>query len=311
MNQVQHQRTELKPFDWDLKITKNDIPDPQNLHFNEHAKITLPKVGISKLAVPIIVKGRDGTDVTVKGEVSAQVSLDSTEARGINMSRLARGFYEHVDGKGAIHLLDLLDVVQYYKDKLPATNAYLKVGFDYSYSQKHMLEEHSGWLFYPTQLEINSTPTGLKTYLTIDYTYNSACPCSLELSQFARQQLDTIAISHSQRSIAKIKVEFDPKAQNLLWIEDLIDLCRKIQPTEVLSGIVTRVGELSMCLAVGASTGIGFIEDLLRKFWSGLNNDPRILDFYVELEHQESLNQNFAVGGVNKSLELGKGLSGI
>lgn len=306
---IQHQKTELKPFDWDLKVTKHDIPDPQNLHVNEHAKITLPKVGITKLLLPINVKRRAGDQITLKGDVSAYVSLDSTEARGINMSRLARGFYEHVDGKGAVELLDMLKVVEYYKHELPAENGYLKVRFDYPYKQKHWREEHSGWLYYPVEFEIQDTPEGVKTFLKIVYTYNSGCPCSLELSQYSRQQLDTIAVSHSQRSEATIKVQFDPASPDLLWIEDLVDLCRKIQPSEVLSGIVTRVGEFSMAQMMGSTDAIGFIEDLLRKFWAGFDTEPRILDFSIGLEHFEALNANYAAGFINKSRKHGVGLS--
>lgn len=308
-NDVQHQKTTLKPFDWDLPITKDDIPDPQNLHFNEHAKVTIPKVGITKLSLPLSVRGRDGDSVNVKGTVSAYVSLDSTEARGINMSRLARCFYDHTDGKGNIDLLDLIKVVDDYKAKLPAKDGYLKVRFDYPYRQKHWREEHSGWMFYPVEFEIQDVGGVLKTFLTIKYTYNSACPCSLELAQYSRNVLDTIAVSHSQRSEATIKIQFDPTAENLLWIEDVVDLCRKIQPSEVLSGIVTRVGEFSMAQMMGSSDAIGFIEDLLRKFWAGLNDEPRILDFSVGLVHFEALNDNYASGFINKSLQSGVGLS--
>ena len=306
---IQHQKTELKPFDWDLQITKDQIPDPQNLHFNEHARVTIPKVGISKLILPLNVKQRSGSGVTVKGNVSAYVSLDSTEARGINMSRLARCFYDRTDGKGSVELLDLIKVVEDYKSKLPAKDGYLKVRFDYPYQQKHWREDHYGWMYYPVEFEIQDVGGVLKTYLTITYTYNSACPCSLELSQFSRSELDTIAVSHSQRSEATIKVEFDPNSVDLLWIEDVVDLCRKIQPSEVLAGIVTRVGEFSMAQMMGSTDAIGFIEDLLRKFWDGLNNEPRILDFSVGLEHFEALNANYAAGFINKSLTHGVGLS--
>lgn len=306
---IQHQKTELKPFDWDLPVTKDQIPDPQNLHFNTHARVTIPKVGITKLNLPINVKRRDGEVMTVKGTASAYVSLDSTEARGINMSRLARCFYDRVDGKGSIELLDLIKVVEDYKTKLPAKDGYLKVRFDYPYRQKHWREAHEGWMFYPVQFEIEDVGGKLDTYLTVKYTYNSACPCSLELAQYSRNELNTIAVSHSQRSEATIKIKFDPEAGDLLWIEDVVDLCRKIQPSEVLSGIVTRVGEFSMAQMMGSSDAIGFIEDLLRKFWAGLNEEPRILDFSVGLVHFEALNDNYAAGFINKSLQSGVGLS--
>lgn len=307
---IQHQKTVLKPFDWDLPVSKDIIPDPQNLHFNEHAKVRLPKVGITNLNLPINVARRDGSDpLTVKGQVSAYVSLDSVESRGINMSRLARCLYDHVDGKGSVDLIDLVNVVDDYRSKLPAKDAYMKVRFDYPYQQKHWREEHSGWLYYPVEFEVNNVDGDLKTFIQVVYTYNSACPCSLELAQYSRNELDTIAVSHSQRSEATVRIQFDSTDTDLLWIEDIIDLCREIQPSEVLSGIVTRVGEFSMSQMMGSTDAIGFIEDLLRKFWEGFNKEKRAIDFSIGLEHFESLNSNYAAGFVNKSLTHGEGMS--
>lgn len=54
---------------------------------------------------------------------------------------------------------------------------------------------------------------------------------------------------------------------------------------------------------------MGFIEDLLRKFWEGFNNEPRALDFSIGLVHYEALNDNYAAGFINKSLQSGVGLS--
>lgn len=308
--EIQHE-IQQQNFDWDLKITKHDIPDPQNFHTNTHCKVRLPKVGITKLVIPINVSRRDEiTPITVKGQVSAYVSLDDVNARGINMSRLARSFYDHVDGKGTVGLLDFLKVVDDYKTKLPAKDGYLKVRFDYPYQQKHWREEHFGWMYYPVEFEIVDEDNVLKTYLTIKYGYNSSCPCSASLAQYSRDVLNTPAVSHSQRSEATIKIQFDPSnVENLLWIEDIVDLCRQIQPSEFLSGIVTRVGEFSMAQMMGSLDAMGFIEDLLRKFWEGLNNESRILDFSVGLVHFEALNDNYAAGFINKSLHNGVGLS--
>lgn len=305
-----NQELELKPFDWDLRVDKDELPDPQNFHVNEHAKVTIPKVGITKLELPINVKRRDSSEpLSTKGVVSAYVSLDNTMQRGINMSRLARCFYDHVDGKGSIGLLDMINVAKDYREKLPAKDSYLKVRFDYPYQQKHWREPHSGWLYYPVEFEVTNHDGDIRTYVTIKYTYNSSCPCSKVLSTHSENVYNTPAVSHSQRSEATIKIEFDPNEPNLLWIEDVIDLCRKIQPSEVLSGIVTRIGEFSMAQMMGSSSAMGFIEDLCRKFWDGLNAEPRIKDFSVGLVHYEALNANYAAGFINKSLQYGVGLS--
>lgn len=314
---------QLKPFDWDLKITKHDIPDPQNFHQNSHASIRLPKVGISNLVTPVTLASRDGANFSyVKGTIEAFVSMDDTVSRGINMSRLARGFYDVIVDKNengqAVTLADFVDVTTNYRNALPSNDAFVKVSFDYPYIQKHWREEHYGWLYYPTCIEIENTQKGgVKAFITIVYTYNSACPCSYQLAQFSQKVLNTPAISHSQRSEATIRCEIDPNAvgADFLWIEDLIDLCRSAQPSEVLGGIVTRVGEFSMAQMVASTElkdgdgnvvqqgAIGFIEDVLRRFWSTLNKDGRIKNFNVKLVHYEALNANFAAGEINKNLE--------
>jgi hypothetical protein len=48
---------------------------------------------------------------------------------------------------------------------------------------------------------------------------------------------------------------------------------------------------------------------LLRKFWEGFNNESRALDFSIALVHYEALNDNYAAGFINKSLQNGVGLS--
>ena len=161
-NKIEH-HFELKHFDWNLRLGGGDIPDPQNFHHNTHAPVTIPKVGITKLVIPINIKRRSGDVITVKGTASAYVSLDSVTARGINMSRLARCFYDHVDGKGAVQLLDLLRVVEDYKTKLPAKDGYLKIRFEYPYKQKHWREDHSGWMYYPVEFEIQNVQDRVET----------------------------------------------------------------------------------------------------------------------------------------------------
>ena len=68
--------------------------------------------------------------------------------------------------------------------------------------------------------------------------YSSTCPCSFELSQDARERRGKAANGHSQRSIAKIKIQFNP--DNIVWIEDVIELARTQVPTEVQVGVKRR-----------------------------------------------------------------------
>lgn len=296
----------LKNFDWNFRITKDVLPDPQEHHFNTVAngRVAIPKVGISKLELPLSIKLRDGGHQIVKGIVSAYVSLDDTDQRGINMSRLARCFYDKLEGKDGIDLLDFFDVVQDYKKMLPAKNGYLKVRFDLPLKKQAIREDHYGWIYYPVTLEIEDKEhTGVKSYMSVQYTYSSACPCSFALAQYSREALDTPAISHSQRSVADVKIEFD--RNNIVYIEELVEMCRQAQSTELLPGVVTRVGEFSFSQLVASEENIGFVEDVVRRFYSVLNEEPRVLDFVVWVDHQESLNQNHATAVIYKGVPGG------
>jgi GTP cyclohydrolase I len=295
---------EQKPFDWDYKTTKDILPDPQCFHLNdvEGGQVIIQKVGITKLDFPIDLAMRDGSRQVVHGKVSAYVSLDSIEQRGINMSRLAKCFYNKIEDRSGVDLDEFFEIVEAYKQELPSENAYLKVRFDLPLKKQAIREEHFGWIYYPTTLEIRNEGGVVKSFLTITYTYSSACPCSKALAEYSVHELNTPSISHSQRSFAEIVVEFDNNDVDRLWIEDIIDLARQAQPSELLPGVVTRVGEFSFAQLVAAEGVTGFVEDVLRRFYAVLNNDKRVKDFVVSVDHAESLNQNHANGVIYKGI---------
>ena len=296
---------EQQDFDWDLKFDKRNLPDPQCFHENDVdlGQVPIPKVGITELDFPINLLMRDGSHQLVHGKVSAYVSLDSVSQRGINMSRLAKCFYDRLQGRDGIGLDEFFDVVSAYKQELPSKNAYLKVRFDLPLKKQALREEHFGWIYYPTTLEIEDTVDGVQSFLSIRYTYSSACPCSKALAEFSTQELNTPSISHSQRSWAEITIEFDQ--HNFVWIEDIVDMAREAQPSELLPGVVTRVQEFSFAQLMAAKGVTGFVEDVLRRFYAVFNNNKKVKDFVVSVSHSESLNQNLANGVIYKGIRNG------
>jgi GTP cyclohydrolase I len=124
----------------------------------------------------------------------------------------------------------------------------------------------------------------------LDYVYSSTCPCSLELSEHARQTRGQLATPHSQRSVARISVKM--AGDDKLWFEDLIDLCRRAVPTET-QVMVKREDEQAFA-ELNAANPI-FVEDAARLFAEQLQNDPRVSDFRVIASHQESLHSHDAV----------------
>jgi len=125
----------------------------------------------------------------------------------------------------------------------------------------------------------------------LDYVYSSTCPCSLELSEHARQFRGQLATPHSQRSVARISVVVEDD-QECLWFEDLIDMARSAVPTET-QVMVKREDEQAFA-ELNAANPI-FVEDAARLFCEQLKGDARIGDFRVIASHQESLHSHDAV----------------
>ena len=293
-------------FDWEAKFDKATLPDPQEFHKPDvpaSGLVPIPKVGINKLDFPINLKLRDGNHQVVLGTVSAYVNMPSVEQRGINMSRLARCFYDKLADRPGVDLLEFFEIVEDYKKVLPSDDAYLKVRFDLPLQKKAIREDHLGWIRYPVEFEIVSKNGKVKSFLTVQYRYASACPCSYALSCYSKNELGVPSISHSQPSDAYIKIQFDPNDR--VWIEDLIDMAREAQPSELLPGVVTRVGEFSFAQLVASKGVTGFVEDIIRRFYAVLNDNPKVLDFVVNIEHHESLNQSEAIAVIYKGIPGG------
>jgi GTP cyclohydrolase I len=133
----------------------------------------------------------------------------------------------------------------------------------------------------------------------LKYVYSSTCPCSFELADDARRKAGVAANAHSQRSLLTVKVAFEPT--DIIWIEDLVELCRKHIPTEV-QVVVKRVDEQAFAELNGAN--LLFSEDVCRIMYQALDvwwEDDRIWDFSILVEHQESLHPWNAIAFVSKS----------
>jgi GTP cyclohydrolase I len=176
-------------------------------------------------------------------------------------------------------------------------NAYVKLRFKYPMYQEALRtrkkDNHDvkqrGHIAYKTELEGQYRDGDYKWFLTIDYVYSSTCPCSFELAHDAREKRNAAANAHSQRSILKVKVAFDRSNDNIVWIEDLVDLCRENIPTEVQI-VVKRRDEQAFAELNGAN--LLFSEDAVRIMHDALDgwvSQNKIDDFSIVASHEESL----------------------
>jgi GTP cyclohydrolase I len=268
---------------------KASMPDLQNgpSSLIKGAKQQIQHVGISNFRLPIRFRTRDNGDLTLETSVTGTVSLEA-EKKGINMSRIMRTFYKHAEETFSFEVIErALDA---YKTDLESFDARIQMRFSFPMKVESLRSGLSGYQYYDIALELVESAGVRKKIVHLDYVYSSTCPCSLELSEHARQFRGQLATPHSQRSVARISVLVEDGP--CLWFEDLIDRARTAVPTET-QVMVKREDEQAFA-ELNAANPI-FVEDAARLFTEQLQLDPRVSDFRVIASHQESLHSHDAV----------------
>lgn len=276
----------------DFEVTeayKSTLPDLQNgpESLIKGARRQIQHVGISNFRLPIRFHTRDNGDLTLETSVTGTVSLDA-EKKGINMSRIMRSFYRHAERSFSFETIEA--ALDDYKADLDSFDARIQMRFSFPTKVRSLRSGLEGWQYYDIALELVETAGVRRKIVHLDYVYSSTCPCSLELSEHARQTRGQLATPHSQRSVARLSLEVLPGA--CLWFEDVIDLCRAAVPTET-QVMVKREDEQAFA-ELNAANPI-FVEDAARLFAGRLMADARVGDFRVVASHQESLHSHDAV----------------
>lgn len=265
------------------------LPDLQNgpESLIKGARKSIQHVGISNFRLPIRFHSRDDADVSLETSITGTVSLDAGK-KGINMSRIMRSFYRHSEKTFSFDVIEA--ALDDYKSDLDSFDARIQMRFSFPMKLESLRSGLEGFQYYDIALELIEQNGVRKKIMHLDYVYSSTCPCSLELSEHARQMRGQLATPHSQRSVARISAV--TCNSDCLWFEDLIDLCREALPTET-QVMVKREDEQAFA-ELNAANPV-FVEDATRLFSQALISEQRIGDFRIVASHQESLHSHDAV----------------
>jgi GTP cyclohydrolase I len=237
----------------------------------------------------------DGSEATVDASVFGGVSL-SGDRKGINMSRIIRVFYEHREEILGFEMIRR--ILDDYREKLDAASARLRVAFALPTVQKSLRSGLEGYQYYDVVMEGRLSGEGHFTrMLQIGFVYSSACPCSSDLSEHARETRGIYAIPHSQRSRARVRAVLAD--DDSISPEGLVQKCRKALATET-QAMVRRLDEQAFAELNGAHQK--FVEDAARLLYGALDGDPGIQAFAASCSHLESLHSHDAVATVAKGL---------
>jgi GTP cyclohydrolase I len=277
---------------------KASLPDLQNgpASLIEGADVPIQQVGISDFKLPLKYPRPDGELLTLETSVDGYVGLEAGK-KGINMSRIMRSFYDFEDD--VFHPDKLEEVLETYREELDSKSAYLRLSFNYPIKQESLRSGLEGYQYYSVAIEGTMDADGhFRKFMHLDFEYSSACPCSYELSEHARETREVASIPHSQRSIANLTVELNEE----IFIEELVSHCQEALMTET-QVMVKREDEQAFAEMNGAYQK--FVEDAARLLYEQLNDEERIHDFVIRCVHMESLHSHDAVSRICKGIKNG------
>ncbi len=287
---------------------------------------TLDRVGMSNIELPLMVQTDNYPAQQVSAKVELFVNLGDPQAKGIHMSRL----YLQLDQLSTESELTLQTLTTLLNGFIEShidlsTEAFVKVEFDYNLRRKSLISEKRGWKAYPVVI-IGRLIDGVFDFeLQVDVPYSSTCPCSAALARqliqeafskqyeqqenVAKEDILTwlgstqgiVATPHSQRSVAQVKAKLNESADNFPIIA-LIDLIEATLKTPVQAA-VKREDEQEFARLNGQN--LMFCEDAARQLQYALNQQTQFSDFWLRVNHYESLHAHDAVSVTTKGIKDG------
>lgn len=305
-------------------VIANDLPDVASRELRQ-PQLALDWVGMSDIHQPLLVT--DGAETRqVQTRVQVYVDLTDPTAKGIHMSRLYLILDEHAETRpltaAGLKLL-LASVLESHRGL--STRAFVQFEFDYYLRRNALVSDNSGWNSYPVIIKGTLMDREVHLELGIGVYYSSTCPCSAALARqliqnefeqdFGRggsvkisevkawlgTEQGIVATPHSQRSLARLLVKLKDGLIHFP-ITDLIDNVEATLKTPVQTA-VKREDEQEFARLNGQN--LMFIEDSGRKLKAMLQQDDRLSDFWVRIEHHESLHAHDAVGVFTKGVADG------
>ncbi len=301
------------------------MPDIAN-HTTAQTEGTLDWVGMSNIEMPIMVASQGESERMVSAHIDAFVNLKEAQAKGIHMSRLYLLIDELSTGSVLNYqsLVALLDgFIGSHQDL--SDQAKVQFSFDYHLRRKSLISGKEGWKAYPVIVTGLLNQGQLSIELSLDIPYSSTCPCSAALARqliqkafqdkFAQQSnLDStdvhnwlgttegvVATPHSQRSVAEVKVKLNTNL-NAFPITELVDLIENSLQTPVQAA-VKREDEQEFARLNGQN--LMFCEDAARRLQYSLNQASHFDDFWLRINHLESLHAHDAVSVTTKGISGG------
>ena len=303
------------------------MPDIALHGLSQHAA-TLDWVGMQGIHLPLRLSV-DGEVTRVVGTGDVFVDLIDPAAKGIHMSRLYLALTEFAQRETLTPaaLANLAQALVRSHDTLSSA-ARVQLQLPLLRQRSALSSDHTGFANYPLTICVEHRSGVTTLELGFVVTYSSTCPCSAALArqliceqfrsdfahdtvsrdavlQWLSSEQGIVATPHSQRSFAQVRVKLAADTDALVF-DALIDAVEDCLQTAVQTA-VKREDEQAFALRNGRN--LMFCEDAARRVAATLNTQAEVGDYWVRVEHQESLHPHNAVAVACKGLANGYGPS--
>lgn len=284
-------------------------------------------VGMNRISLPMQLKdAQTAQPFHVQAKMSSFVSLDDPEAKGIHMSRLYLAQERLAASKG-VTPQDFSQILAEFIDSHEglSQHASLTAEFELVSLRPSLKSGNQGHKAYPAAVRAYWRHGGPELELEVNVPYSSTCPCSAALSRqiiqdgfkdkfgadgritvddvlaFLGSEEGISATPHSQRSNARVKIKVDPSLEAFPLLS-LIDAIEAALNTPVQTA-VKRVDEQEFARL--NAENLMFCEDAARRVTSVLNQQSWARDFWLRVDHYESLHAHDAVAINSKGVAGG------
>lgn len=303
-----------------IKYLREDIQSQQS----GFAQIPIKKVGVRGMVAPIKVKRKYSDEYfETIGTFSIYCNLEKSK-KGVNMSRNGRTLIGSLN-KNPIKLDQIYKMTEDLLKAHKSEDMYLKMSFPYIFVDKSPATQIDTYEVVNCIVESIIDKSGHRVYLEVASNESSCCPCSKNMSSLVNnisdQQLNLIKQlpdkdliekvlasgfgAHNQRSEIKIKVELNKDSNDIMWIEDLVKVCKyassastknilKRPDEKMVTELQYLGGYIDEKFVYHDIEGAGpkFCEDIARDAANILNEkylDKQIKDYAIVVENQESI----------------------
>lgn len=275
------------------EINFSELPDVQQT--KPMIKRGIKKVGVKDIIIPLMLESINGGHYEINAKASMYGSLDD-KTKGVSMSRFIQTLQKYL--KRPIKYFMVCDILKDLRKTLEVKDSYIKFEFKLPINKKSPISDNSFPVYYDCRFEGKIVNNKFRFYQGVKVQYASYCPCSAELCNHLNEH-DLGGYPHNQRSFCNAIIECDG---NSIWLEEIIELIEKTV-INVPYPILKREDEQEIARIAYENTM--FVEDSIRNIANEFDKNEEIKDWYIMVDHEESIHHSNAVAIDYKGVDGG------